>query len=37
MHLFDCGVANEVPFDELVQNINNFHQQALKDQVKVAH
>lgn len=37
IHLFDCGMANEVPFDELVTRINNFHQQALKDQVNVAH
>jgi 1-acyl-sn-glycerol-3-phosphate acyltransferase len=37
LHLFDCGIANEVPFDELVENINRFHQQALKDQVNVAH
>ncbi|MDB4927374.1 MAG: hypothetical protein JWR23_3430 [Mucilaginibacter sp.] len=37
IHLYDCGVAGEVPFDELVKNINTFHQQALKDQVNVAH
>jgi 1-acyl-sn-glycerol-3-phosphate acyltransferase len=37
IHLFDCGVAGEVPFAELVQNINGFHQQALKDQVNVEH
>ena len=36
-HLFDCGVAGEVPFDELVKNINAFHQKALKDQVNVEH
>jgi 1-acyl-sn-glycerol-3-phosphate acyltransferase len=37
IHLFDCGVAGEVPFDEMVSNINNFHQQALKAQVNVEH
>src|SRR5581483_6451869 len=37
IHLFDCGVAGKVPFDELVININTFHQQALKDQAKVEH
>lgn len=37
IHLFDCGVAGEVPFDELAGNINNFHQQALKNQVHVEH
>ncbi|MGZ3822866.1 MAG: lysophospholipid acyltransferase family protein [Mucilaginibacter sp.] len=36
-HLFDCGRAGEVPFDELVKNINAFHQQALKDQVNIEH
>jgi hypothetical protein len=37
IHLFDCGIAGEVPFGELVQNINNLHRQALKDQVNVEH
>ena len=37
IHLYDCGVAGEVPFDELVKNINRFHQQALKDQVNIEH
>jgi 1-acyl-sn-glycerol-3-phosphate acyltransferase len=36
-HLYDCGVAGEVPFDTLVANINTFHAQALKDQVNVEH
>ncbi|GGH18760.1 lysophospholipid acyltransferase family protein [Mucilaginibacter phyllosphaerae] len=36
-HLFDCGVAGEVPFDELVTQINTFHQQALKAQIQVEH
>ncbi|MCO5937069.1 lysophospholipid acyltransferase family protein [Mucilaginibacter sp. RB4R14] len=36
-HLFDCGVANEVPFDELITRINTFHQQALKAQIDVEH
>jgi 1-acyl-sn-glycerol-3-phosphate acyltransferase len=37
IHLYDCGVAGEVPFDTLVANINTFHTQALKDQVNMAH
>jgi len=37
IHSYDCGVAGEVPFDELAKNINAFHQQALKDQVNVEH
>jgi len=37
IHLFDCGTAGEVPFDELVKNINGFHQQALKAQVNIEH
>jgi 1-acyl-sn-glycerol-3-phosphate acyltransferase len=37
IHHFDCGVAGEVPFDELKQRINDFHQQALKNQVNIAH
>jgi 1-acyl-sn-glycerol-3-phosphate acyltransferase len=37
IHLYDCGVAGTVPFEELNQKIQNFHQQALKDQVNVAH
>ncbi|HTE02021.1 MAG TPA: lysophospholipid acyltransferase family protein [Mucilaginibacter sp.] len=37
IHLFDCGVAGEVPFDEMVSNINTFHKQALKAQVSVEH
>lgn len=37
IHLFDCGIAGEVPFNELVANINGFHQQALHNQVHVAH
>jgi len=37
VHLFDCGVAGSVPFDELVVNINNHHAQALKDQINVEH
>lgn len=36
-HLFDCGIAGEVSFDELTKRINAFHQQALKNQVNVAH
>jgi len=37
IHLFDCGIANEVQFDDLVKNINLYHQQALKTQVNVEH
>ncbi|MET3978693.1 1-acyl-sn-glycerol-3-phosphate acyltransferase [Mucilaginibacter sp. UYP25] len=36
-HLFDCGIAGEVPFDELVEKINTCHQQALKAQIDVEH
>jgi 1-acyl-sn-glycerol-3-phosphate acyltransferase len=36
-HLFDCGVAGELNFADLTENINNFHQQALKDQLNVEH
>jgi len=36
-HLFDCGIAGEVSFEELTDKINTFHQQALKAQVNVAH
>ncbi|UEG53232.1 lysophospholipid acyltransferase family protein [Mucilaginibacter daejeonensis] len=37
IHLFDCGVAGEVPFTELAQRMNTFHQQALADQLHVEH
>ncbi|WP_374949551.1 lysophospholipid acyltransferase family protein [Mucilaginibacter sp.] len=36
-HLFDCGIAGEVGFEELTEKINSFHRQALTDQVNVAH
>jgi len=36
-HLYDCGIAGEVSFNELTARINDFHQQALKDQINVAH
>jgi 1-acyl-sn-glycerol-3-phosphate acyltransferase len=36
-HLFDCGLAGEVSFEELIVRINNFHQQALQAQVNVEH
>jgi 1-acyl-sn-glycerol-3-phosphate acyltransferase len=36
-HLFDCGVAGEVPFEDLVAKINTFHQQALNAQLSVPH
>jgi 1-acyl-sn-glycerol-3-phosphate acyltransferase len=37
MHHFDCGIAGEVPFEELKQHINDFHQQALKKQANMEH
>ncbi len=37
IHLFDCGIANEVTFDVLAEKINTYHQQALKNQVHVEH
>lgn len=37
IHQFDCGNAGEVPFEELKLRINDFHQQALKNQVNIAH
>lgn len=36
-HLFDCGTADQVKFDELTHKINSFHQQALKNQLNVEH
>jgi hypothetical protein len=36
-HLYDCGLAGEVSFDELTTRINAFHQQALKAQLNVEH
>jgi 1-acyl-sn-glycerol-3-phosphate acyltransferase len=36
-HLFDCGVAGEITFQELTDKINTFHQQALKNQINVEH
>ena len=37
IHLLNCGTVGEGTFDELVSKINAFHQQALKDQLNVAH
>jgi hypothetical protein len=37
IHLLDCGVAGEVPFDQLAENINTFHRQALAGQVNAEH
>jgi hypothetical protein len=37
IHQFDCGVAGKVPFEELKLRINDFHQQALKNQVNIPH
>ncbi|MES2269209.1 MAG: lysophospholipid acyltransferase family protein [Bacteroidota bacterium] len=36
-HLYDCGIAGEMPFDELTNRINTFHQHALKAQIDVEH
>jgi 1-acyl-sn-glycerol-3-phosphate acyltransferase len=36
-HLFDCGVAGEISFDELDKKINVFHKQALADELNVEH
>jgi 1-acyl-sn-glycerol-3-phosphate acyltransferase len=36
-HLFDCGLAGEVSFEELIVRVNTFHQQALQAQVNVEH
>ncbi|MBD1387495.1 lysophospholipid acyltransferase family protein [Mucilaginibacter rigui] len=36
-HLYDCGVAGEVTFDELITRINTFHQHAFKAQIDVEH
>jgi 1-acyl-sn-glycerol-3-phosphate acyltransferase len=37
IHQFDCGVAGEFTFDELKQRINDFHQQALTNQINMKH
>lgn len=37
IHLFDCGVAGEVPFEQLVSNINAHHKQALANQIHADH
>jgi 1-acyl-sn-glycerol-3-phosphate acyltransferase len=37
IHHFNCGIAGEISFEELKQRINDFHQQALKNQVNIAH
>ncbi|MCD8742550.1 lysophospholipid acyltransferase family protein [Mucilaginibacter roseus] len=37
IHLFDCGVAGELPFEQLVSNINACHKQALANQIHVDH
>jgi hypothetical protein len=37
VHLFDLGVANELTFEQLKENINNAHQQALKNQINMEH
>jgi 1-acyl-sn-glycerol-3-phosphate acyltransferase len=37
LHLLDCGTNHDFNFEHLQAKINAFHQQALKDQVKVAH
>ncbi len=37
VHLFDCGNAGEFTFDELKQRINDFHRQALINQINMKH
>ncbi len=37
IHLFDCGAAGDVSFEVLQQRVNDFHQQALKNQVNMVH
>ncbi|MFC0515436.1 lysophospholipid acyltransferase family protein [Mucilaginibacter angelicae] len=37
VHLFDLGVANELTFEQLKENINLAHQQALKNQINMEH
>ncbi|GAA3973137.1 lysophospholipid acyltransferase family protein [Mucilaginibacter dorajii] len=37
IHQFDCGVAGECTFEELKQRVNNFHQQALQNQINMKH
>jgi len=37
IHLFDCGIAGEFTFDELKERVNNFHQQALLNQINMKH
>ncbi|QJD97077.1 glycerol acyltransferase [Mucilaginibacter robiniae] len=34
IHLFDCGVVGEIPFSELAEKVNRFHQEALKKQAE---
>jgi 1-acyl-sn-glycerol-3-phosphate acyltransferase len=36
-HLFDCGIVGKTSFAKLTQQINEFHRQALKDQINVEH
>jgi 1-acyl-sn-glycerol-3-phosphate acyltransferase len=37
VHLFDCGIAGEFTFDELKQRVNDFHRQALINQINMKH
>jgi 1-acyl-sn-glycerol-3-phosphate acyltransferase len=37
VHLFDLGVANQLTFEQLKENINQAHQQALKNQINMEH
>ncbi|MDB5118093.1 MAG: hypothetical protein JWQ79_3585 [Mucilaginibacter sp.] len=37
IHLFDCGIAGEVSLAELTGKINEFHRQALENQINVEH
>jgi 1-acyl-sn-glycerol-3-phosphate acyltransferase len=37
IHLFDCGTADACNFEQLTNQINQYHAQALKNQVNMAH
>jgi 1-acyl-sn-glycerol-3-phosphate acyltransferase len=37
VHLFDLGVANQLTFEQLKENIYQAHQQALKNQINMEH
>ena len=37
LHLLDCGTNQDFDFERLKKQINSFHQQALTNQVNIAH